>query len=44
MIFVSSQTQSRPHNQGLGLPSKEILRDLAKLNPEDPRAALFKNV
>jgi molecular chaperone DnaJ len=24
--------------------SKEILRELAKLNPEDPRADLFKNV
>jgi molecular chaperone DnaJ len=24
--------------------SKEILRELAKLNPEDPRAELWKNV
>ena len=24
--------------------SREILRELAKLNPEDPREELFKNV
>ena len=24
--------------------TKELLRELAKLNPEDPRAELFKNV
>ena len=29
-----------PHDER----SKEILRELAKLNPEDPRAELWKNV
>jgi molecular chaperone DnaJ len=33
-------TVPMPHDER----SKEILRELAKLNPEDPRADLFKNV
>jgi molecular chaperone DnaJ len=33
-------TVPMPHDE----KTKELLRELAKLNPEDPRAELFKNI
>ena len=39
-IVEVNVTVPRPRDE----KTKELLRELAKLNPEDPRAALWKNV